>query len=264
MATILDVILSEKMAEIDKYKKSSSNELTNYKPFSFISKLESSNTVAIIAEFKRASPSKGNINMEADPVKQASSYIKYGADAVSVLTDNRFFKGDFSDLEAIRKEINAPILCKDFIIDPIQIDIAKKAGANIILLIVAAMSEMKLNELYQYAKSKELEVLVEVHNKEELDIALRTGAKLIGVNNRNLKNFEVDLSVTEKLGPMVRKSGALLISESGIKTIEDVKRVVKVGANGILVGETFMSTENLEEKFHELKVPVQRLVKNES
>lgn len=258
MATILDVILSEKKVEIENYKKMNNYYVpNNHREFSFISILEKAKEIAIIAEFKRASPSKGEINMDVDAKEQAMDYIQYGADAVSVLTDSRFFKGNFTDLEAVREGINAPILCKDFIIDSLQIDMAKNAGANIILLIVAAMDEDKLIELFQYAKMLGLEVLVEVHNEEELNIALKTGAKIIGVNNRNLKTFEVDLAVTEKLGPLVKKSGAFLISESGMKTVEDVKRVVKAGANGILVGETFMKSDDLLEKFKELKIPIQ-------
>lgn len=259
MATILDVILSEKKVEIDNYKKTvNTKTLNNYKSYSFLSIMEKAEEMVIIAEFKRASPSKGEINMNMDPSVQATFYIEYGADAVSVLTDSRFFKGNFSDLEAVRKKISAPILCKDFILDSLQIDMAKDSGADIILLIVAAMNEEKLMELYRYTKNMGLDVLVEVHNEDELKIALRTGARLIGVNNRNLKDFTVDLSITEKLGPIVRKSGAYLISESGIKTVEDVRKVAKAGANGILVGETFMKSENLKETFRELKIPIQR------
>lgn len=260
MATILDAILSEKKIEVENLKKDCSS-LTNEKNHqhrSFLSVLESAAELAIIAEFKRASPSKGDINGVLDPAEQTSSYIKYGANAVSVLTDKRFFKGNISDLEAVRNAIDAPILCKDFIIDSIQIDVAKNAGANIILLIVAAMDEEKLVNLYQYATEKHLDVLMEVHDEEELNIALKTGAKLIGVNNRNLKNFEVDLSVTEKLGPIVKKSGAYLVSESGIKTLDDVKRVVKAGANAILVGETFMRAENLANTLQEMKLPIHK------
>src|SRR4051794_19094374 len=261
MATILDAILSEKKIEVENLKKDCSS-LTNEKNHqhrSFLSILENADELAIIAEFKRASPSKGDINGVLDPAEQTSSYIKYGANAVSVLTDKRFFKGNISDLEAARNAIDAPILCKDFIIDSIQIDVAKNAGANIILLIVAAMDEEKLVNLYQYATEKNLDVLMEVHDEEELDIALKTGAKLIGINNRNLKNFEVDLAVTEKLGPIVKKAGAYLISESGIKTLDDVKRVVKAGANGILVGETFMRAENLANTLQEMKLPIHKV-----
>jgi indole-3-glycerol phosphate synthase len=260
MATILDAIISEKKVEVEQLKKYPlHSKVSEEFPFySFLSVLENAEDLTIIAEFKRASPSKGDINLGLNPAEQTKAYIEYGANAVSVLTDKPFFKGDFSDLETVRKSIQAPILCKDFVIDPIQIDIAKQHGANIILLIVAAMDEEKLMQLYQYAKEQKLDVLMEVHNEEELDIALKTGAKIIGVNNRNLKNFEVDLAVTEKLAPKVKAAGAFLISESGMKTLDDVKRVVDVGANGILVGETFMRAENLAVTLKEMKLPIQK------
>jgi indole-3-glycerol phosphate synthase len=260
MATILDTILSEKKIEVDQLKMDQTrlDVKNNRKPHSFLSILEKGEKLVIISEFKRSSPSKGEINASLDPVEQASSYVKYGASAVSVLTDQRFFKGSISDLKAIRNAIDAPILCKDFIIDAVQIDVAKNAGADIILLIVAAMDEEKLVDLYQYATNQQLEVLMEVHSEDELKIALKTGAKIIGVNNRNLKTFEVDLSVTEKLAPIVKESGAYLISESGIKTLEDVKRVVKAGANGVLVGEMLMRTEDLPGTLQEMKLPLQK------
>ncbi|WP_338452157.1 indole-3-glycerol phosphate synthase TrpC [Niallia oryzisoli] len=260
MATILDTILAEKKVEVEHLYRNQVEvtEESSHPQLSFLSILKKAEDLAIIAEFKRASPSKGVINSGLDPADQASTYIQYGASAVSVLTDKRFFKGSFTDLEKVRNAINAPILCKDFVVDSIQIDVAKASGANIVLLIAAAMKEEKLAELYQYAKAKNLDVLLEVHNEEELETALRVGAKIIGVNNRNLKNFEVDLSVTEKLGPIVKKAGAYLISESGIKTIDDVKRVIDAGANGILVGETFMKAENLARTLQEMKLPIQK------
>jgi indole-3-glycerol phosphate synthase len=260
MATILDTILSEKKIEVEQLKMNQTRLETENKhtPRSFISILEKTDKLAIISEFKRSSPSKGEINATLNPVEQTSSYVKYGASAVSVLTDHRFFNGSISDLKAARKAIDVPILCKDFIIDPIQIDVAKNAGADIILLIVAAMDEKQLVELYQYATNHHLEVLMEVHSEDELKIALKTGAKLIGVNNRNLKTFEVDLSVTEKLAPIVKQSGAFLISESGIKTIDDVKRVMKAGANGVLVGEMLMRAEDLPSTLQQMKLPLQR------
>src|SRR4051794_22927593 len=260
MATILDTILSEKKIEVDQLKMNQTRLDTenNHTPRSFISILEKTDKLAIISEFKRSSPSKGEINASLDPVEQTSGYVKYGASAVSVLTDHRFFNGSISDLKEVRNAIDVPILCKDFIIDSIQIDVAKNAGADIILLIVAAMDEKKLVDLYQYAKNQQLEVLMEVHSEDELKIALKTGAKLIGVNNRNLKTFEVDLSVTEKLAPIVKKSGAFLISESGIKTIDDVKRVMKAGANAILVGEMLMRAEDLPNTLLEMKLPLQK------
>jgi indole-3-glycerol phosphate synthase len=260
MATILDTILSEKKIEVEQLKMNQTrlDEENIHTPRSFVSILEKADKLAIISEFKRSSPSKGEINASLDPVEQTSSYVKYGASAVSVLTDHRFFNGSISDLKAARKSIDVPILCKDFIIDSIQIDVAKNAGADIILLIVAAMDEKKLVDLYQYATYNNLEVLMEVHSEDELKMALKTGAKLIGVNNRNLKTFEVDLSVTEKLAPIVKKSGAFLISESGIKTIDDVKRVMKAGANAILVGEMLMRAEDLPSTLQEMQLPLQK------
>lgn len=256
METILDKILETKKQEITRLKAAKPDIVQHNEKRSFTSILEKSKEVAIIAEYKRASPSKGDINAGLDPVEQAKAYERFGADAISVLTDAPYFKGSFSDLEAVRKAVNVPILCKDFIIDPIQIDQAYASGANMILLIAAALSEPRLKDLYNYAIAKELEVLVEVHNEEELEKALKTGTKLIGVNNRNLKTFEVDLAVTEKLAPKVKESGAFLISESGIKTHEDVERVVRSGANGILVGESFMTGNNLENMFKQMKMPL--------
>jgi indole-3-glycerol phosphate synthase len=260
MATILDTILSEKKIEVDQLKMNQTrlDEENIHTPRSFVSILEKADKLTIISEFKRSSPSKGEINSSLDPVEQTTSYVKYGASAVSVLTDHRFFNGSISDLKEVRNAIDVPILCKDFIIDSIQIDVAKNAGADIILLIVAAMDEKKLVDLYQYAKNQQLEVLMEVHSEDELKIALKTGAKLIGVNNRNLKTFEVDLGVTEKLAPIVKKSGAFLISESGIKTIDDVKRVMKAGANAILVGEMLMRAEDLPSTLQEMQLPLQK------
>lgn len=256
MGTILDKIIETKKEEITRLKAEKPAICEPYVKRSFLSILENAEEVAIIAEFKRASPSKGDINAGLDPVEQAKLYERYGADAISVLTDTPYFKGSFNDLEAVRKAVDVPILCKDFIIDPIQIDRAYASGANIILLIAAALSETRLKDLYTYASAKELEVLVEVHNEEELEKALKTGTKLIGVNNRNLKTFEVDLAVTERLAPKVKQSGAFLISESGLKTRADVERVVRSGANGILVGETFMTGDSLGNTFKQMKMPL--------
>lgn len=262
MATILDAIIAEKKVEVQLLKKNSIllNKKNHHPQYSLQSILEKAENLTIIAEFKRASPSKGDINSNVSPGEQTSSYIQYGADACSVLTDKKFFKGDFADLEEVRNTIKAPILCKDFVVDPVQIDIAKNVGANVILLIVAAMDETKLNTLYRYAKEQGLDVLMEVHNEEELEMALKTGAKIIGINNRNLKDFHVDLSVTERLAPIVKQSGAYLISESGIKDLDDVKRVVDAGANGILIGETLMKTQNIEQTLKEMKLPIKKVI----
>jgi indole-3-glycerol phosphate synthase len=190
LATILDKIIDQKKKEVLILREEGQQFLgTNQPKRSFIQKLQTADEISIISEFKRASPSKGMINNIIDPSYQAGLYEEYGASAISVLTDETFFKGSFSDLKAVRSKVNLPILCKDFIIDKLQIDLAASFGADIILLIVAALDENRLVELFQYAKGLGLEVLVEVHNQEELERALKTGAKLIGVNNRDLKMF---------------------------------------------------------------------------
>lgn len=258
MTTILNIILDEKMNEIQRLKEEKliiPNQPLRKKR-SLLKKLQSGEELAVIAEFKRASPSKGNINLELDPQKQAKSYIDFGADAISVLTDTSFFKGSFEDLCAVREVVDAPILCKDFIIDEVQILKAKASGANLILLIAAALDEKRLKELYSFAVEEGLEVLMEVHNEEELMKALQTGAQIIGVNNRNLKTFAVDLSITEQLAPKIKAAGAYLISESGIQSEQDVERVISAGANGILVGEAFMRAENLEGLLKKMKQPL--------
>lgn len=262
METILDRIIAEKQKEVLLLKERPALNEIHRNHVSFIQKLKQAEKVKIIAEFKRASPSKGAINLECDPTEQTLQYVQAGADAVSVLTDRTFFKGDFRDLEEVRKTIQAPILCKDFIIDPIQIDYAKHAGADLILLIAAALDLDTLHSLYKYATTKGLEVLMEVHNEEELEKVLTTDNVLVGVNNRNLKTFEVDLATTERLAAKVVQSNRFLISESGIVTPEDVKRVVSAGASGILVGETFMKHDNPKEALQSMKLPLRRVASN--
>jgi indole-3-glycerol phosphate synthase len=251
MTSILDAILAEKRKQIVKLKEEMARIRmpVQHVKRSFIQQLQTEDHLSIIAEFKRASPSKGDINVNMNLQEQVLDYVDFGADAVSILTDTPFFKGSFSDLSAGRDAVKVPILCKDFIIDEVQILKAKLAGADLILLIAAALEESRLKELSYFAMEQGLEVLTEVHNEAEMEIALLSGAKLIGVNNRDLKSFTVDLSVTEMLGPTIRKEGAFLISESGIKSAEDVQRVIAAGANGVLIGGAFMEADNLEELF---------------
>jgi indole-3-glycerol phosphate synthase len=256
LETILDRILREKKHVIESLKSQGHFAENSFPRRSFIQKLQLEGEIAIIAEFKRASPSKGMINTQADPAIQAKAYENNGASAISVLTDQPFFKGSYEDLRKIKETVDVPVLCKDFIIDPIQIDAAASCGADLILLIAAAMDQTQLNELYQYARSLDLEVLLEIHNREELDKALITGARLIGINNRDLKTFNVSLSVVEELGPLVKKAGAYLISESGIHQKEDVERVRLAGANGILVGESLMKSDNVKERLESFRLPV--------
>jgi len=197
--------------------------------------------LAVIAEVKRASPSKGIINADADPAAQALRYEQAGASCISVLTEEAFFKGSYEDLAAVAETVRIPILCKDFIIDELQIDLALQAGASVILLIVAALPQERLRELHGYAESAGLDVLVEVHDEEEMDRALELDPSFIGINNRDLKTFNVDLGNTERLAARAgKKPGRYLVSESGIMSAEDAACVRENGADAILVGESLM------------------------
>jgi len=262
VGTILDTIIHEKQKEVKKLQEQNLLKIESKPKRSLIQKLQKADEIAIISEFKRASPSKGIINNGIEPAEQAVRYEQAGASAISVLTDSTFFKGSFSDLSAVREVVNLPILCKDFMIDSSQIDMAAKNGADIILLIVAALDQKTLNDLYQYARGMNLEVLVEVHNQSELEQALNLGAQLIGVNNRDLKTFNVSLEATETLAKTIKDAGAFLISESGIHQKEDVERVRNAGANGILVGEALMKSPDLAKSLQEFRLPLKPGVVN--
>ncbi|MDC0088219.1 indole-3-glycerol phosphate synthase TrpC [Akkermansiaceae bacterium] len=199
--------------------------------------------LGIIAEVKQASPSKGIIDPNFDAVRQASMYIEGGACCMSVLTDEKYFKGSLADLTKISPISKIPLIRKDFIRHEIQIFEAIIAGADAILLIVAALDDATLKHLYQVAQDYQLDVLVEVHDLPEMERALDLGADLIGINNRNLKTFETDLATTELLAEEVGDD-VLLVSESGIRDSADCLRVLEAGANAILVGETLMKANN--------------------
>lgn len=199
--------------------------------------------LGVIAEVKKASPSVGLIDPEFDPIRQAKRYFDGGASCLSVLTDELYFQGSLGYLTGISAISPVPLLRKDFTIHEVQIHEAVVAGADAILLIVAALDDATLRHLYEEAKTCQLDVLVEVHNLAEMDRALELGADLIGVNNRNLKTFEVDLATTETLAEEVPDE-VLLVSESGIKTPEDARRVLAAGANAVLIGEALMRSND--------------------
>ncbi|MEC3247142.1 indole-3-glycerol phosphate synthase TrpC [Bacillus cereus] len=253
MGTILDEIVEQKQREVAELYEIYTPVKTKRKTHSLVEALQQ---FTVIAEVKRASPSKGDINLHVDVQKQVGTYEKCGAGAVSVLTDGQFFKGSFHDLQTAREESNIPLLCKDFIIDKIQIDRAYEAGADIILLIVAALTKEKLKELYSYVLEKGLEVIVEVHDEQELETAIVLNPHVIGINNRNLKTFEVDLSQTEKLGKRLNEEKLLWISESGIHSKEDIIRVKRAGAKGVLVGEALMTSSSISSFFEDCKVNI--------
>ncbi|MDP8219200.1 MAG: indole-3-glycerol phosphate synthase TrpC [Candidatus Theseobacter exili] len=217
----------------------------------FKKKLAEREKISLIAEVKKASPSKGIICNDFDPVKLVVEYEKAGADAISVLTETEYFLGDLSYLKLARNLTDIPLLRKDFILDEYQLVEAAVHGADAVLLIVAALEKKELSYLINKADEYKLDVLVEVHDADQLNIALTSGATLIGINNRDLRSFHVALSVTEKLIKIV-PDGIIVVSESGIRTQEDVAKLESMGVNAILVGETLLRSDNVVAEIHEL------------
>lgn len=251
--TILDDIVAVKKEELLAYPKEE-QLITRKKPKDFKGRLQAEDGIALIGEVKRASPSQGDINAVMDPLKQAETYMKGGADAISVLTEHHFFKGSFSDLEEISKIADVPLLNKDFIIDKRQINRAYNHGADIILLIVTILDDAALLDLYQYADSLGLNIIIEVHNEDELKRALKISPEIIGINNRDLKTFTVDISNTENLLKKYGSQDIHFIAESGIHSAADAQRMKAAGASGMLVGESLMRSDSIEEKIKELKL----------
>lgn len=259
--TILQEILEVKYKEVEQLKKEPKVVVKRPNRPSLFEKLKQVDQLQVIAEMKRASPSKGMIREGANPVVQGKRYEESGAACISVLTDTTFFKGSFDDLQDVAEAVGTPLLCKDFMVDRVQIDRAKAAGASVILLIVAALDDETLATLHAYALSEGLEVLVEVHDVEELTRALAIDAKLIGVNNRDLKTFTVDLQRTEEVAAVFPfHENRVLISESGIVDAKDAERVGKAGAKAVLVGESLMRSESVEEALRALQIELQASV----
>jgi indole-3-glycerol phosphate synthase len=217
----------------------------------FTRSLRGAKGMALIAEIKRRSPSKGVLANSVDVRATAGVYETGGAAAISVLTDQRFFEGSLGDLRKVQDAVSLPILRKDFIISDQQVYESRLAGADAILLIVAALTDSELQNLYRLARSVGLDVLVETHDEPEVERALRVGATVIGVNNRDLNTFDVSLEITERLAPLIVDS-ALCVAESGIKTAEDVERLRAVGVRALLVGETLMRAADPKAKMAEL------------
>jgi indole-3-glycerol phosphate synthase len=196
----------------------------------------------IIAETKKASPSAGVIESNYDPVQVARKYEKHGANAISILTERRYFGGAPEDIPSVRQAVPLPILRKDFIIEKAQIFESVGIGADAILLIVAALGPKELKALHACAVAQKLSALVEVHTRDEIAVALEAGAKVVGINNRDLATFEVDLATTEKLLPEI-PSGITIVSESGIRTAADVERMADWPIDALLVGEALMRAD---------------------
>jgi indole-3-glycerol phosphate synthase len=208
-------------------------------------------SMALIAEVKKASPSAGVICKDFDPVRIAKEYEAAGASCLSVLTDEKFFQGSLDYLRQIRAAVKLPLLRKDFIIDERQILEAIEWGADAILLIVAILTDEQLKKFHTLATDAGLAALVEVHDEAELERALKIAPPLVGVNNRDLKTFKVDLGTTEKLAARAGRN-QILVAESGIHTRADVERLKKCGAKAILVGESLLRDGNMQAKIREL------------
>ena len=256
VVSILDTIVEQKKREVASLPrhsvsaadlKSALNARGDNRDFLAALRKPIKGSVALIAEVKKASPSAGVICPDFDPVRIAKQYEAAGASCLSVLTDEKFFQGSLEYLKQIRAAVKLPLLRKDFIIDERQILEAIEAGADAILLIVAILTDTQLKHFHILAQTAGLSALVEVHDEQELERALAVEATLIGVNNRNLKTFAVDLRTTERVAAVLRQrsNAALLVAESGIHTRTDVERLEQSGAKAILVGESLMRSNDI-------------------
>lgn len=256
---ILDEILAHKRTEVAQAQRmrpaaglARAAEALDDRPRGFGEALRSAPEPCIVAEVKQRSPSRGEIRSDFDPVACALAYAQGGAAAISVLTDERFFGGHLSYLGKLRAAVECPLLRKDFLIDRYQVDEARVAGADAVLLIVAALAQPELIELQARARELGLDALVEIHDEVELERALAAGASLIGINNRDLSSFVTDLAVTERLAPQVPK-GVVVVAESGIFKREDVRRLARAGARAFLVGESLMRQADMVEALRALR-----------
>ena len=251
--TILTQIVNRKRADLSLLKEQEplhvlTNKKSQREPLANLSGALMGDRVRIIAEVKKASPSKGVLKSDLDPAMTAQSYARGGAAAISVLTESNYFHGSVEDLTTVKetvKDYRLPILRKDFIFDPYQVHESAMIGADAILLIVGVLSQGELTELITLGNQLFLQCLVEVHNETELQVALAAGAEIIGINNRNLKTFETSLSVTEQLAPLIPQ-GKIIVSESGIKNPETLIQLRRLRVNAVLIGETFVKSADVE------------------
>lgn len=258
---ILDEILRKTRNDLEKKKKTYTMDwlgrslaFNPFMPRDVIPHLKASEDepIRIIAEVKKASPSKGVIREDFNPIQIAKDYELGGANAISVLTEPHFFQGDLEYLAGIRRYVPTPLLRKDFIVDEYQVLEALVYGADFILLIAKALSKKELKALLDYANRLGMQALVEVHDKEDLTKAIFAGAQIIGINHRNLETFEMDMSLCEKLIPLI-PNGKIIVAESGIDNKETIDHLSSVGADAFLIGEHFMLQENISEAIRSLK-----------
>lgn len=248
---ILDEIVEKRKIQLEREKAAADFETVkkaaeklDRRCISFKSALAKSDRLSVISEVKKASPSKGLIRSDFDPVKIAKEYEVCGADAVSCLTEEHYFQGSSEYFKAIRQAIVLPMIRKDFIIDEYQIYEARLMGADAILLIAAVLDDEKLKRFGDTARSLGLDILAETHDENELERVLALDFDIIGINNRNLKTFEVTLETTARLAGMIPE-GKVIVSESGIRDNADMKTVRSYGADAVLIGETLMRSGNI-------------------
>lgn len=253
---MLDRIITHKKEEIEQRKKAL--PLTHLKeriaqqkaPLDLASALKGDH-IGLIAEVKRASPSRAILHPNLNPVELAQTYVEGGANAISVLTEANYFRGSIDDLAAIRQEVALPVLRKDFILDPYQIYESRAYGADALLLIAAILSQEQLEEFLSLSHSLGLRCLVEVHNENEVETALLSGAEIIGINNRDLNAFAVDINTTRRLRPLIPQQ-RIVVAESGIRSRSDVEKLKEWGANAMLVGEALVTADDVLAKMREL------------
>jgi indole-3-glycerol phosphate synthase len=247
--TVLDKILAHKVEEIAAARAQVPRNTVERAardappPRDFLAALRR-DTVALIAEVKKASPSKGVLIEDFDPVALGMTYAANGAAAISVLTDERFFQGHLDHLRAVRAAVSVPVLRKEFVIDPYQVYEGRAAGADATLLITAALDDSSLADLHALALELGMAALVEVHNEAELERALKIAPWLVGINNRDLKTFHENLETTAHLAPLV-PPGVMLVAESAIRSAADVQRMGRYGARAVLVGESLVKAGNI-------------------
>ena len=252
MPTFLEKILEQKKAEVAKLRgKRFNRRVSPRRPF--CEALDKRPQLAIISEIKKASPSKGLIRPDFDPVAIAEAYEKCGASAISVLTDEQFFLGHAENLIAARERVGLPVLRKDFIIDPLQVEETAHMGADAMLLIAEALEPGQLVDLFQVAQELDIEVLIELHGARELDKAMRVGTQLIGINNRDLFTFVTNLNTTIELVRHLPKE-VTVVSESGIKNAADARLLRDAGVTALLVGESLMRAPDVEGLIRELSL----------
>lgn len=251
---ILETIVARKVEEVARLKSegTAGPDLHIDPPRGFVNALTQLPAIAVIAEVKKASPSKGIICKDFDPAVIAASYERGGAEAISILTDENFFQGSLSFIPLIRQTVQLPVLRKDFIIHELQIKQARNFGADAILLIAAILDQRQIRDYLQMSQELHMDVLVEIHDEKDLDKSLAAGSTLIGINNRDLRDFSVDLTTTLRLRKEIPAS-IPVVSESGIRNYGDMKTLQEHGIAAALIGETLMRAANRETALQKLR-----------